>query len=80
VSLIEVLLNAILDNKLSLTHILNSEVYKWMKKNISGFEESQSLVSPGRLYTLISECFMNRSYGEGRGGAEGFSLTRPLHP
>ena len=36
VCLIEVLLNAILDNKLSLTHILNGEVYtgvKWMKIN-----------------------------------------------
>lgn len=37
------------------------ELIGW-KYTISGFEESWSLVSPGRLYTLISECLMNKSY------------------
>ena len=58
VCIIEVLLNAILDNKLSLTHILNSEVYtgvNWMKIYHFWFRRKSELgVSRAIIYSDLA--------------------------
>ena len=79
--LIETLLNVILSlpSFASCTVRFTHDLKGW-KYTISGLVEIRSLVSPGRLYTRLSKCLMNKSYGGGGGGADGFSRTFPLHP